>query len=229
MTTSITWLGHNAWLLESGMRTILVDPFLNDSPTSPVQADAVKADCILLSHGHGDHVGDTVAIAKRTGATVLCNFEVGEWLKKKGVASNQVVGMNPGGGVAQPFGHVKFTIAHHSSSMPDGSYGGVPGGFLITLNGKRLYFACDTALFLDMKLVGSAGLDLAVLPIGDLFTMGPEDSIEAVKLLSPKRVAPCHYNTWPPIEQDAAAWADQVRSQTSAEPVVLEPGDRLTF
>ena len=132
--------------------------------------------------------------------------------------------MNPGGGIEQPFGHVKFTIAHHSSSMPDGSYGGVPGGFLLSSTSARVYFACDTALFLDMKLIGSGGLDLAVLPIGDLYTMGPDDSIDAIKLLNPKRVAPCHYNTWPPIAQDAAAWAERVRSHTAAEPIVLEPG-----
>jgi L-ascorbate metabolism protein UlaG (beta-lactamase superfamily) len=200
---------------------------LNDSPTAPVKADAVKANFILLSHGHSDHVGDTVAIAKRTGATVLTNFEVGEWLKKKGVAGDKVIGMNPGGGIRQPFGHVKFTIAHHSSSMPDGSYGGVPGGFLLTLAETRMYFACDTALFFDMKIIGGGGLDLAVLPIGDLYTMGPDDAIDAVNLLKPKRVAPCHYNTWPPIAQDAAAWADRVRSHSSAEPIVLEPGGKI--
>jgi len=113
--------------------------------------------------------------------------------------------------------------------MPDGTYGGVPGGFLLTLGGARVYFACDTALFSDIKLIGAAGLDLAVLPIGDLYTMGPDDSIEAVKLLTPKRVAPCHYNTWPPIAQDAAAWAGKVRSQTAAEPIVLKPGDRIAL
>src|SRR5262245_18864177 len=229
MPTTITWLGHNAWSIETGSTTILVDPFLNDSPTAPVKADAVKANCILLSHGHGDHVGDTVSIAKRTGATVLCNFEVGEWVKKKGVAGDKVIGMNPGGGIQQPFGHVKFTIAHHSSSLPDGTYGCVPGGFLVTLGDDRIYFACDTALFLDMKLIGAVGLDLAVLPIGDLYTMGPDDSIDAVKILNPKRVAPCHYNTWPPIAQDARAWADRVRSHTAAEPIVLEPGGKITL
>ncbi len=229
MSTKVTWLGHNAWSIETGNTTILVDPFLNDSPTAPVKAEAVKADYILLSHGHSDHVGDTVAIAKRTGATVLGNFEVTQWLGKKGVAGDKLVGMNPGGGVKQPFGHVKFTIAHHSSSMPDGTYGGVPGGFVVTLDKTRIYFACDTALFLDMKLIGIGGLDLAVLPIGDLFTMGPSDSVEAIKLLSLKRVAPCHYNTWPPIAQDANAWAAQVRSQTTAEPVMLEPGDGITL
>jgi L-ascorbate metabolism protein UlaG (beta-lactamase superfamily) len=227
MSTVITWLGHNCWSIETAGSTILLDPFLNDSPISPVKAEAVKANFILLSHGHADHVGDTVAIAKRTGATVLTNFEAGEWLKKKGIAGDKVIGMNPGGGIRQPFGHVKFTLAHHSSSMPDGSYGGVPGGFLLSLADARVYFACDTALFLDMKLIGAGGLDLAVLPIGDVYTMGPDDSIDAINLLKPKRVAPCHYNTWPPIAQDAAAWADRVKSHSSAEPVVLDPGGKI--
>jgi L-ascorbate metabolism protein UlaG (beta-lactamase superfamily) len=137
--------------------------------------------------------------------------------------------MNLGGSVAQPFGRVTYTIAHHSSSMPDGSYGGSPGGFLLNLGDARIYFACDTALFLEMKLIGAAGLDLAVVPIGDLYTMGPEESVEAIKLLNPKRVAPCHYNTWPPIAQDGAAWAERVKSQTRAEPVVLEPGGRISL
>jgi L-ascorbate metabolism protein UlaG (beta-lactamase superfamily) len=229
MTTQITWFGHNCWSIETAGKTILLDPFLNDSPIAPVKAEAVKADFILLSHGHEDHVGDTVAIAKRTGATVIANFEVGQWLGKKGVAGDKIVGLNPGGGVQQPFGHVKFTIAHHSSSMPDGSYGGVAGGFLLSFDGVRIYFACDTALFLDMKLMAAGGLDLAVLPIGDRFTMGPDDAIDAVKLLSPKRVAPCHYNTWPMIAQDAAAWAERVRSHTAAESIVLEPGGKISL
>jgi L-ascorbate metabolism protein UlaG (beta-lactamase superfamily) len=229
MVAQITWLGHNCWTIEAAGKSILLDPFLNDSPTAPVKADAVKADFILLSHGHADHVGDTVAIARRTGAAVIANFEVGEWLAKKGVAADKIVALNPGGSVQQPFGRVKFTIAHHSSSMPDGSYGGVPGGFVLTLDGARAYFACDTALFLDMKLIGTDGLDLAVLPIGDRFTMGPDDSIDAIKFLTPKRVVPCHYNTWPMIAQDASAWAERVRSHTAAEPVVLEPGGRITL
>jgi L-ascorbate metabolism protein UlaG (beta-lactamase superfamily) len=229
MAATITWFGHNCWSIATGGKSILLDPFLDDSPTAPVKAADVKADFMLVSHGHFDHIADAVKIAKRTGATVLANFEVGQWLGKQGVAGDKIVGMNPGGGVQQPFGHVKFTIAHHSSSMPDGSYGGVPGGFLLTLEGARVYFACDTALFLDMKLIGGGGggLDLAVLPIGDLYTMGPDDSIDAVKLLAPKRVAPCHYNTWPPIAQNALAWAERVRSHTAAEPIVLEPGGKI--
>jgi L-ascorbate metabolism protein UlaG (beta-lactamase superfamily) len=229
MAVTITWFGHNCWSIAAGGKTILLDPFLDDSPTAPVKAADVKADFLLVSHGHFDHIADAVKIAKRTGATVLANFEVAQWLGKQGVAADKIVGMNPGGGVRQPFGHVKFTVAHHSSSMPDGSYGGVPGGFLLTLEGERVYFACDTALFLDMKLIGAGGLDLAVLPIGDLYTMGPDDSIDAVKLLAPKRVAPCHYNTWPPIAQNALAWAERVRSHTAAEPIVLEPGGKISL
>ncbi len=229
MSTTITWFGHNSWLIETAGTAILLDPFLDDSPVAPVKAADVAADVILVSHGHFDHVADAVSIAQRTGAAVITNFEVGQWLAKRGVAEDKITGMNPGGGVQQPWGHVKFTIAHHSSSMPDGSYGGVPGGFLLSLNDARIYFACDTALFLDMKLIGASGLDLAVLPIGDLFTMGPDDSVDAVKLLAPKRVTPCHYNTWPPIEQDAATWAEKIRRHTAAEPVVLEPGGQITL
>jgi L-ascorbate metabolism protein UlaG (beta-lactamase superfamily) len=227
MATSITWLGHNCWSIETAGKSILLDPFLDESPTAPVKAADVRPDFVLVSHGHYDHIADAVAIAKRTGATVITNFEVGNWLMKQGVAEDKVIGMNPGGGLQQPFGHVKFTIAFHSSSLPDGGYGGVPGGFLLTLEGKRVYFACDTALFLDMKLIGSGGLELAVLPIGDLYTMGPADSFDAIKILNPKRVTPCHYNTWPPIAQDAVAWAEQVRRQTAAEPIVLEPGEKI--
>jgi L-ascorbate metabolism protein UlaG (beta-lactamase superfamily) len=125
-----------------------------------------------------------------------------------------------------PFGRVKMTIAHHSSSMPDGSYGGVAGGFTVDLDDGRIYVAGDTSVFLDMKLIGIPRVDLAILPIGDKFTMGLEDSLEAIKLVNPRRVVPCHYNTWPPIEQDAVAWAERVCAQTAAEPVVLKPGEK---
>jgi L-ascorbate metabolism protein UlaG (beta-lactamase superfamily) len=224
MPTKVTWLGHATFAIESAGHRLLVDPFLDQNDAAPVRAAEVDADFILLTHGHFDHVIDAAPIANRTGATVIAGFEVSEWIKRQGVAADKVVGMNPGGGVQQPFGRVKMTLAHHSSSMPDGSYGGVAGGYMLELPGAKIYIAGDTALFLDMKLIGLAGLDLAILPIGDLFTMGPEDSIEAINLLKPKRVAPCHYNTWPPIAQDAAAWAEQVKRQTAAEPIVVEPG-----
>ncbi len=227
MSVKITWLGHSCFAIDAGGHRLLVDPFLDQNDKAPVKAAAVECGFILVTHGHFDHISDAAPIAKRTGATVLANFEVTQWLTKQGVAGDKVVGMNPGGGVNQPFGRAKMTIAHHSSSMPDGSYGGVPGGWLLDLHGPRVYIAGDTALFLDMKLIGLGGLDLAILPIGDQFTMGPEDSIEAVKLLNPKLVLPCHYNTWPPIEQDADAWAAQVKRQTAAEPIVLAPGGSI--
>jgi L-ascorbate metabolism protein UlaG (beta-lactamase superfamily) len=137
--------------------------------------------------------------------------------------------MNTGGARTFPFGNLKLTIAHHTSMLPDGANGGSPCGFGLTLGDGKIYFACDTALFSDMKLIGSGGLDLAVVPIGDLFTMGPDDALEAVKLLKPRRVVPSHYNTWPPISQDAAAWAARVKSETSSEPIVIEPGGTVTL
>lgn len=230
----ITWLGHNAWSLDTGSHKLLVDPLLDDSPTAPVKADEVEADFILLSHGHGDHLGDTVAIAKRTGATVITNYELSIWLAGQGVPQDHCVGMNPGGGYDLPSGRVKMTPACHSSSLPDGSYAGVAMGIDLTAAGKRVYFACDTSLMLDMRLIGDpaisgAPLDLAVLPIGDLFTMGPADAVEATKLLRPAKVTPCHYNTWPPIQQDAYAWAEQIKLHTAADPVVLQPGESITL
>lgn len=222
----LTWLGHGSWLIKTGDHQVLLDPFLNDSPTAPVKADDVSADVILISHGHFDHIADVATIANRCGSTVIGMVEVCNWLNSQhGVANT--VGMNIGGSFAVPFGRVKLTIAHHSSSLPDGTYGGVPAGFLLTLPEGRVYFACDTGLFYDMKLIGAGGLALAVLPIGDHFTMGPQESIEAIKLLEPDRVAPAHYNTWPPIAQDAGKWAQLVKKRTSAQPIVLEPGGTI--
>jgi L-ascorbate metabolism protein UlaG (beta-lactamase superfamily) len=224
MSTKITWYGLACWLIETAGKKILVDPFLDDSPTSPVKSAAVLADYILLTHAHFDHIADAAKIANRCDSVCVSNFEICEWLGKQGVGQTEP--MNTGGVIALPFGTLKSTIAFHSSSLPDGSYGGNPGGFVLTLAGAKLYIAGDTALFSDMKLYGT-GLDLAILPIGDRFTMGPEDSLEAIRLLHPKRVAPSHYNTWPPIEQDAAAWAEQVKKETAAQPCVLQPGGFL--
>ncbi|MCA9241277.1 MAG: metal-dependent hydrolase [Planctomycetales bacterium] len=228
MSVALTWFGHNTWLVESGGHKLLIDPFFNDNPKSPVNADEVEADFIAVSHGHFDHTADAASIAKRTGAKVLAAFEIAGWLQKQGVDEANCIGMNTGGGIDMPFGRLQLTIAHHSSSLPDGSYGGSACGILLETGGKRIYFACDTALFVEMKLLGAAGIDLAVVPIGDLYTMGPRDSVEAVKLVSPKRVAPCHYGTWPPIEQDAQAWANQVRLHTAAEPVVPVVGQKFS-
>jgi L-ascorbate metabolism protein UlaG (beta-lactamase superfamily) len=227
MATELTWLGHGTWSILTADTTILLDPFLDESPTAPVKSDQAVADYILVSHGHGDHVSDAAKIARRTGATVISNFEICNWLGAQGV--EKTVAHNLGGGSQHAFGRVKLTLAHHSSSLPDGANGGNPSGFLLTLADGTIYFACDTALFYDMKLIGAAGIDLAVLPIGDLFTMGPDDAIEAIKLVSPRRVVPSHYGTWPPIVQDAQAWAQRVRAETKAEPCVVAPGGKIVL
>jgi L-ascorbate metabolism protein UlaG (beta-lactamase superfamily) len=213
-------------LFESDGRDVLVDPFLSGNPAAAMTADKVPADFILVSHGHGDHVGDTVAIARRTGATVVANYEISQWLSAKPQGLTRVHGQQHGGGHAYPFGRVKLTLAFHGSVLPDGTYGGNPCGFLISFNdGKKVYDAADTGLFGDMRLIGEEGIDLAILPIGDNFTMGPDDALRAVKLLQPRKVLPIHYNTWELIAQDAAAWAARVRQETQAQPVILKPGE----
>ncbi len=223
--TELTWLGHATWQIVAGQHTILVDPFLDHSPSATVKAKDVNPGFILISHGHEDHVADAAQIAVRTGATVVANFEICNWLARQGVQKTEP--MNIGGGINLPPGRVQMTIAHHSSQLPDGTGGGNPNGFLLTLADGKIYIACDTGLFLDMQRIGAAGIDLAILPIGDRFTMGPDDALEAVKLIRPRRVVPSHYNTWPPIEQDAAAWAERVRRETSAEPMVIAPGGKV--
>lgn len=227
MSTELTWLGHGGWSIHSGKYRVLLDPFLDDNPAAAVKSDQVEADFILVSHGHFDHVGDVEKIAQRTGATVVACFEICEWFSKRGVANTHP--QNIGGAFNYPFGRVKMTIAHHTSTMPDGAPGGVAAGFLVTFPEGKVYFACDTGLFYDMRLIGAAGIDLAALPVGDNFTMGPDDALEAVRLLQPKRVVPVHANTWPLIAQDLAGWAEQVKLQTQAVPVVLQPGNRVTL
>ncbi|HID89177.1 MAG TPA: metal-dependent hydrolase [Anaerolineae bacterium] len=227
MSIRVTWYGHACVGLEVGEHRLLVDPFLTGNPLAAASPDQFEPTAILVSHGHGDHVGDALEIAKRTGALIVSNFEICNWFQTQG--HSNVHPQHIGGGFHYPFGYLKLTIAHHGSSLPDGSYGGNPCGFLLTAEGKKIYLACDTGLFYDMKLIGEEGLDFAALPIGDNFTMGPDDALRAVKLLQPKRVLPYHYDTFDVIKQDPHAWAERVRAETSAEPVVLRPGESVVL
>ncbi len=227
MTTEILFHGHSCFEINTGGKSILIDPFFTGNPAAVITQEDVNPDFIIISHGHEDHVGDSVSIAKRTGATVIANFEIVQWLEKQGVENAHP--LHIGGGHQFDFGTVKLTIAHHGSSLPDGSNGGNPAGVLLKLNDGNIYHAADTGLFYDMKLIGEAGIDVAILPIGDNFTMGPEDSIKAINLIQPKKVIPCHYNTWPIINQDVAAWATSVQAQTNAEPIVLNAGEATSL
>ncbi|WP_254513687.1 metal-dependent hydrolase [Anatilimnocola floriformis] len=226
---TLTWLGHACWLIQTGEHSILLDPYLDSSPAASCKAADIRADYVLVSHGHYDHCLEAAAVANSNNATLIANFEIATWFETKHGVKNTIA-MNLGGSVATKFGRVTMTIAWHSSILPDGSYGGAPAGFILQLNeGKRIYFACDTAFFSDMRLIAEPKLDLAVLPIGDLYTMGIDDSLAATKLLQPKFVAPSHYNTWPPIAQDAQAWAQRVSQETSAQPRVLQPGESFSL
>jgi len=221
MSYQITYYGHGTLGLKIKGTQIIIDPYFTNNPATKTSAEEVDPDYLLITHGHGDHVGDAVEIANRTGARVIANAEIARWMGAKGA---EVFPQHIGGGHDYPFGYVKLTQAVHGSSLPDGSYGGMPGGFLITTpTGKKIYFAGDTGLFAGMALIGEEGIHLAVLPIGDNYTMGPDDALRAVKLIQPKYVVPAHYNTWPLIAQDPEAWKKRVKSETDTVVQIMDP------
>ncbi len=223
MTVKLTYYGHACFAIEGGGAVLIIDPFLSGNPMAAVQAADVNPDYILVSHGHGDHLGDAIPIAQRSGATIISNFEIATYCQQQGVES--VHPLHIGGGFNFPFGRVQLTIAHHGSALPDGSYGGNPAGFLLTIEGQTIYHACDTGLFYDMKLIGEKGVVVAILPIGDNFTMGPDDALRAVKLIEPQVVIPIHYNTFDIIRQDPQAFAQRVEQETAAQCIILKPGE----
>lgn len=219
----VSYHGHSVVGIETGNTKIVIDPFINGNGNCDLKVDDLKVDVILLTHGHNDHVGDTVEIAKKNDALVVAPFELATYLGWKGVNAHP---MHIGGGHEFDFGHVKLTQAFHGSSYTEDEsqqiiYTGMPAGILFTAEGKTIYHAGDTGLFSDMKLIGEEGIDLAFLPIGDNFTMGPKDAAKAVKLLNPRRVIPMHYNTFPLIEQDADAFVNSL----TVPGRVMNPGD----
>lgn len=222
----ITYYGHSCFLVETSRHRLIIDPFLTDNPTASIAAKEVRCDYVLLSHAHDDHTGDALDLAKANDATIIANFELAEYYGAKGAKTHS---MNPGGAFAFPFGRLKLTLAHHTSSFNAGLnplYMGVACGLLIEADAQRLYHAGDTALFLDMQLIGRVGLDAALVPIGDNYTMGPADAVDALDLLKPQVAVPMHYNTWPPIAQDPHAFASDAAAR-GHQVEVMTPGASL--
>lgn len=222
----LRFIGHAAVQLSGPRFELLIDPFISENPVATVSVEDLNPGYIIVTHAHGDHWGDTPVLAERSGATVVGTAEVAAYAAGLGLAEHA---MNIGGSFDFGFVRVTATPAWHSSSFPDGTYGGMPTGVVLDVAGKRVYHAGDTALFSDMALVARGGLDVAFLPIGDNFTMGPADALEAVRLLKPTVVVPIHYDTFPVIAQDAAAFKAAVEESTGSSCVVLAPGEVMTL
>ena len=224
----IQYFGHSALQIETGGKTLLVDPFITGNPHAEgvVEAGDLRPDVILLTHAHGDHFGDTPAIAARSGAQVVANFEITQHLATQ-FGHDNVLPMNTGGAVQVDWGWVKQTYARHSSSFPDGTYGGNPNGYLIGAEGKTVYIAGDTDPFSEMAWIGEDhDLDLAFLPIGDCFTMGPTDAVRAARMLRATVSVPVHYGTFAPIEVDAEAWVASMEA-AGLGARIMGPGERM--
>src|SRR3954466_12672923 len=222
-----TYYGHACFAVQANAKTLLFDPFISPNPLAKeIDVSKVAADFILVSHGHGDHVADVVEIANRTGAKVIAPFEVGSWFENKGVKNVQ--SMNHGGATKMEFGRVKLTSAIHSSSMPDGSYGGNPAGFVVETNDGNFYYSGDTALTMDMQLLRDhPKLRFAVFPIGDFYTMGIEDAGRAAEFVGVSKFVGVHYDTFPPIklDRDAALKAAKIASKELLLPKIGETID----
>jgi len=207
----LTFLSHSAWLIENDRYTIAIDPFLEGNPMAKVKPSDIKADYIIVTHAHGDHLGDAIPMAKASNGTIISNFEIFNYCQSKGANAHP---LHIGGGHDFPFGRVKLTPAWHGSSFPDGGYGGTPAGCLVTIDGKTIYHTGDTGLFMDMQLIGEMNpVDIFLVNIGDNFTMGIEDAVKAVELVKPKLSIPMHYKTFDVIDTDPHDFAAKVESK----------------
>lgn len=222
----LTYLSHSAWLIQNDTYSIAIDPFLEGNPLAPLSPADLKADYIIVTHAHGDHIGDAIPISKASGGTIITNFEIANYCTDQGAQAHP---MHIGGAHEFPFGRVKLTPAWHGSSFPDGSYGGTPTGCLITLEGKTIYHTGDTGLFMDMQLIGEMDtIDVMLVNIGDNFTMGIDDAVKAVEFVKPKLVLPMHYKTFDVIDVDPQEFAEKVKDK-GFEAKVLDFGAALEF
>src|SRR4030067_909650 len=224
----LTYHGHACFHIESNGHKLLIDPFITGNPVAKIKPEELKCNYILLTHGHNDHFGDTVEIAKRNDATVIATFELATFCERQGL---KVHGMHIGGGHDFDFGRVKLTIAHHGSAYIGDTiqYTGNPCGYILTLGKTKIYHSGDTGLFLDMQLIGKRNkIDLALLPIGDNYTMDIEDAVQAAKFLKPKMVIPMHYKTWELIDQDPNLFAKKLKG-TGIKVKILNFGESFEW
>jgi L-ascorbate metabolism protein UlaG (beta-lactamase superfamily) len=223
---NLTYFSHSCFYLHDGTNKVVIDPYLSDNPNAPVNPDQVDVDFIALTHGHGDHIGDAIWMAKNNEATIIAVNELANYCAAQDCMTHN---MHIGGGFNFPFGRLKFTIAHHGSSTNDWKYLGQPAGIVIKMGGQTVYHCGDTGLFLDMKLIGELDkIDIMLVPIGDNFTMGIDDAVKAVEFVQPGLAVPMHYNTFPVIQANPLEFVEKCQSK-GMNARAMKYGETMSF